>query len=175
MKRRSRRGTMYEFAPAFVVFVCFVLLPLVDISAIPVRYLIAQGVLSNVAQKLALAESRSEATAIANATGWRNVLGSCGVDVHPHPLTLVVCGKNETDKVSLAPSDMVPPAYLPNGNKGPCVYSMELAVDADIPPLYHGSSGLPGFTSPLTLKLACRSNWENMGRDPATRQYYINE
>jgi hypothetical protein len=175
MQSRNRNGSMHEFAPAFVVFVCFILIPLIDVAAIPIRYFIAQGVISSVAQKLSLAESRTEAASIANESGWKQFLATCGVTVHPKPLKLVVCGKNEGDKIALGPAEAVPAQWLPSGTKGPCVYSMELAVDADIPPLYHGSAGLPGFTAPVTMKLACRSNWENLGRDPATRSYYINE
>lgn len=175
MIKRNQKGTMAEFGPAMIVFVCFIMTPLIDVSAIPVRYLIAQGVLAETAQKLALAESRTEAVAIAENGQWRNILRGCGVTVTPQPLKLIVCGKEEADRIVLNPGEPVPPQYLPAGVKAPCIYSMELSVIAALPPLYNGTSGLPGFTAPINVNLSARSNWENMGRDPGTRRYFINE
>lgn len=167
MNTRNQRGSLAEFAPAFVVFTCFILIPLINFSAIPVRYLITQGVMTATVQKLALAESRTQAQTILDEGSWQTFLSRCGVTVHPQPLKLVVCGKNDGDKLALNTAQAVPTDYLPRGTKGPCVYEMELTVDADLRPLYPGA--------PATMKIACRAPWENLSRDPATHKYFINE
>ena len=178
---RSQKGQIAEFAPALIVFVCFILAPLVDIGILPVRYFIANGVVTEYTHTLSLAESRKKAhdMLVANSGEdywWKDFLTNCGMTVHEPKLKLIVCGANASDKIELAANQLVPEEYLPGGSKGPCVYSMDLVVDIDIPPLYNGgSSGLPGFTSPITMKFESRSNWENLGRNPVSREFYLNE
>jgi hypothetical protein len=175
-KSNRRKGAVLaEFGPAMVVFVCFLIVPLIDISFIPVRYFIAQGVINNTAQRLCLAEKRSEANTLAHGTWWTHFLTTCGVDVNPKPVKLIVCGKNDADKLVLEPGQQVPDEWLPQGEKGPCVYLIELTVDAAIPPLYKYNAGLPGFTGPIHVTMSGRANWENLGRNPETKKYYINE
>jgi hypothetical protein len=172
---RTQKGTLAEFAPALLIFICFVLLPAIDIAFIPVRYLIAQGVMNETAHRLALADTRTEANNIAHEGWWTDFLKRCGVVVHPQPLRLIVGGVNPAEPLVLLPSQPVPAEWLPTGAKAPCTYIVEMTAQADIGPLCNGSSGLPGFTAPVHLTLNSRSNWENLGRDPANHQYFINE
>lgn len=174
MKRRRKGQALVEFGPAMAMFVCFFLAPLIDIAFIPVRYFITQGVLNETAHRLCLAEKRSEAHAIATSGWWTSFLNNCGVVVKPQPLRVLVGGKGGEVAV-FSVGQPIPQPYLPGGDKGPCVYAVELSVDAEISPLFHGSSGLPGFTAPVKMKMSGRSNWENLSRDPATRKFYINE
>jgi hypothetical protein len=174
--RRGRKGAaIAEFGPAMVAFVVFVLVPLIDVSFIPVRYFIAQGIVTSTAQRLSLAEKLTDANTMAHEGWWTGFLGAMGVQVTPAPIKLVICGHNEADKLVISPGETVPDEWLPNGSKGPCVYAVELTVDAAIPPLYKAKAGLPGFSAPVHMTLSGRSNWENLGRDPITRNYYINE
>lgn len=178
-KLRSKKGQIAEFAPALMVFVCFVLVPLIDIAFIPVRYFIAEGVVNQYTHTLSLAGSRKKAYDMLTAnTGedswWRGFLQNCGMTVHDPKLVLVVCGSNPGDKIVVNKSEDIPAAYLP-GSAKQCVYSLEMTVEIDIPPLYNGSAGLPGLTSPITMKFASRSNWENLGRNPVSREYFVNE
>ena len=173
--RTMNGAVIAEFGAALVVFLCFLLVPLINISVIPMRYLIAQEVIAETVHRVAMSETRSEATVLAASGWWTPFLQKCGVAVHPQPMKLIVCGKNAADKITLLPGQAVPPNWLPNGAKGPCIYAMEMTVDADIPPVFNSSAGLPGFTAPIHVRLSGRSNWENLGRDPATRKFYINE
>jgi hypothetical protein len=50
-----------------------------------------------------------------------------------------------------------------------------VTADCDISPLFNAGAGLPGFTSPVTLHMSSQAQWENLGRDPETTFYYINE
>ena len=71
--------------------------------------------------------------------------------------------------------DTIPAEWLPDGAKAPNLYSMELSADCAIAPFVECTPGLPGFTSPITMRLKAASPWENFGRDPATQEYYVNE
>jgi hypothetical protein len=49
-RTRSQRGSaIAEFGGALVIFVCFFLAPIIDVSFIPVRYLITNGVVNELA------------------------------------------------------------------------------------------------------------------------------
>lgn len=174
--RRQKGHAMLEFGAGLIVFVCFIMIPLIDIGFIPVRYLIGQGVMNEFAHRLALSEKRTEAyQLLANDEGWKTFLSKCGVTVHEPKLTLVACGKDEAEKLVISQGDMVPASWLPNGTEGPCVYSLELSTECDIAPLYPGNGGMPGFTSPITLTMKSKSQWENLGRNPETSAYFLNE
>jgi hypothetical protein len=174
--RRNKRGNIAELGPAFVVFICFIFTPLIDLGFIPVRYLIAQGVINEYVHRLSLAEKRSQSYEIlATDNFWRQFLTQCGITLREPTLKLIVCGNNDSDKISVESGEHIASEWLPNGSKGPCLYSMELSVDADINPLYTVNNGLPGLAGPVTMKFASRSNWENFGRDPVTKEYYVNE
>ncbi len=174
-RRNSNGAVLAEFGPSMVVFICFLLLPLIDISFIPVRYFMAQSIVNSTAQRLCLSEKRSDANSLANSGWWTDFLRKCGVDIHAHPIQVIVTGNNDGEKFVAVPGVKVPPEWLPNGSKGPCVYAVELTVDADVAPLYKVKSGLPGFTAPVHISMSGRGNWENLGRNPITKEYYINE
>ena len=176
-KRNKNGSSLTEFGPALIVFICMFLIPVIDISFVPLRYLISQGVLNEITHRLAVVEKRSEAyTKLNTDLWWRNFLSNCGVEVSNPKLKLLICGKNETDKLTLNAGADVPDQWLPEGSKGPCVYSLELEADCAISPLYKGESGgIPGFNSPITFKMQSRSQWENLGRNPRTTEYFINE
>lgn len=176
-RRRKDGSSLTELGPALIVFVCAFLIPVIDISFVPVRYMICQGVINEYAHSLSLVEKRSEAySRLAANSWWIGFLSKCGVEVSNPKLSLVVCGKSVTDKLSVAQGNAVPEQWLPRGSKGPCVYSLELSADCAISPLYkseHG--GIPGFNSPVVMNLKSRSQWENLGRNPKTSEYFINE
>ncbi len=172
--RSTRANALTEFGPALVVFVCFILTPLLDLGFIPVRYLITSGVINEYTHRLSLSEKRSDCYAPAD-NWWRDFLRRCGITVHEPTVSLVVCGQNDGDKIVVRQSESIPSEWLPNGTRGPCLYCVELTANADIPPLVSASHGLPGLTGPVTMKFSSRSSWENLGRDPETRQYWINE
>ncbi|HNM48300.1 MAG TPA: hypothetical protein PKN86_01315, partial [Candidatus Obscuribacter sp.] len=52
---RNRSGhAMSEFAAALIVLISFIFMPLLNISIIPVRYLMAQGVLNELSHRVVL-------------------------------------------------------------------------------------------------------------------------
>jgi hypothetical protein len=176
-KSRTERGAaLTEFTAAFVVLVIFFFIPLVNMSFIGVRFFIAQGAVQEFVHRLALAEKRSDSyNTMSSDSWWSDFSKNCGLQIGSTKLDMIVSATNTADQVRLAQGQPVPPEYLPGGAKAPCIYTYELSVDINIPPIYAGGPSIPGITTPIPLKLAGRSAWENLSRDPATTEYYINE
>ncbi len=177
VRRRNNHGhAISEFGASMAVFICLVLAPLIDLSFIPVRYLVAQGVVVELTHRLALTERRTDAyTLLDTDLWWKVFLDNCGVTVHNPKLRLIACGQNSSQMTTVNNADEdLTAEWLPEGSKGPCVYSLELSADCDLPPLFSLGVGIPGFTGPVTIPIKARSQWENLGRDPQTGNYYIN-
>lgn len=167
---------MAEFAAALIVLISFVFAPLVNVSIVPIRYLIVQGAMTEMSHRIALCEKRSEAYSMFTADPWFNsILEKCGVNISNPKLTLTIMSKDGSSKTTVNNGEAVPAEWLPNGSKEPSLYSMELSADAAVPPLFSMTAGLPGFTSPITLRLHTASQWENFSRDPLTTAYFVNE
>lgn len=177
LKRRNNRGgSIAEFGAAFLVLVVFIFIPLVNACFVAVRYFIATGAISEYVHRLSLTERRSQAVSMLSSdTWWSDFASKCGVTVTNKKLSVVICGANESDKLTLNQIQDVPANWLPNGDKGPCVYTIQLDVNVDVAPVYAGGAGCPGITAPVPMKISAHSDWENLSRNPKTKRYFINE
>lgn len=186
-RQRSKRGaTLVEFACALSVFFLFIFVPLVDISFVPARYMLAYTNLDQVVHRMALCEKRSQAIEYLNGRSWRPLIERWGVTVRNAKASLMVNDETGATRMKLDGGTAVPPSLLPNGTRRgngeveSKIYSMEIAVEVDVPPLFDSKTGLPGFSRPLTFTLRNRAQWENLSPDPTTSdtklvRYYINE
>lgn len=175
-KRKECGAVMSEFSAAMCVFICLFLIPLVDIGIIPIRYFMAQGLLNDTAAKLALCRKRSAAYDILlKDEQWRDLLEKVGVHVKAVKMNLRIVSQKSTAEAIVKRNAQVLPEWLPQGAKAPCVYSLETATVCKIAPLVNAEAGLPGLTAPLTFIINARAQWENMGRNPETGNYYLNE
>lgn len=183
IKGRCKRGaTLLEFAAALTLFFICLFVPLIDISFIPVRYLLTFNNLDSVATRMALFEKRSQALQyLHNDKSWKNQVEGWGVTVKNVSANLVVCEQPSGSKVMLAEGAQVPSRLLPGGSKNGCTYALEITTTVDVPPLYNSKVGLPGFSQPIEFKFHNRAQWENLSPDPYTTtdskavQFYINE
>lgn len=184
-KRRSASGSQIaEFAAAMVMLVFVILLPFLDFVILPVRWLMAQEIVNSYVRKLALCETYSQAYEILEADPSLSTrlerLGGvqcrklnlkmriARVFLQPHPIEVLTVEKPGS----------IPPAWLPDGEKAPCIYNLELEVHAMIAPALLAPSGglsVPGITAPVPFLIRASRNWENLGRNPVTRRYFINE
>jgi hypothetical protein len=174
--RKARGAALAEFGAAFVILVVFFVIPLANMSFIGVRCLIAQGAMQEFVHRLALAEKRSDSySTLAGDSSWRNFCNNCGVQVGGTQLSLRVSDVNGSQSRWQA-SQKVPANLLPGGTNAPCIYTCELSVNVEIPPIYKGGGpAVPGLTTPIPFTLAARSAWENLSQDPASKEYFINE
>ncbi len=187
-QRRAESGAaLTEFAAGMAVFFCCVFIPFVDMAFVPARYLLVHTALDKVVHRMALCEKRSEALEYLNRGLWKGSIEGWGVTVKDAKAILVVCDETGKETLSLTGATEVPGSMLPNGAKlangdyQTRLYSLELAVVVDVPPLYDNKVGLPGFNKPLTFTFRNRAQWENLSPDPLSTsdpksvKYYINE
>lgn len=167
---------MTEFSGAMVIFILFIFAPLINVGILPVRYLIAHGIMTEMTHRMAVCEKRrTEASNLLKTNlWWTRLLGACGVAVKNPQASLITVDQGGSKK-SVPMGDPLSDDMLPNGTKGPFMYSIQLTADCDISPLFNAGAGLPGFTKPVTIRLSSQAQWENLGRNPETSFYYLNE
>ncbi len=182
MKSRAQRSktghaALSEFAASTCLLICFLLIPILNIAFLPVRFMITNGVLSELTHRLSHCESRSEAyTAMSGELWWKSTLSKCGVTVSGEQLSLIILTSDGSNSLVLKRGDILPADWLPGGKNAPCIYSLEAKMNCSAAPLFKTSAiNVAGLTSPVTLSLSSRSQWENLSRDPKTLAYYINE
>jgi hypothetical protein len=183
--RRRKGSQIAEFAAAMVLLVFVILLPFLDFAILPVRWLLAQEIVNAYVRKLALCETYSQAYEILEAdpslTTRLERLG--GVKCRKLKLRMrvarVFLNTHPIEVLAVEKPGQIPPVWLPDGEKSPCIYNLELEVQAMISPaiLAPASGGLsvPGITTPVPFLITASRNWENLGRNPITKRYFINE
>lgn len=174
--RRKTGSSMTEFSGAMVIFILFIFAPLINVGILPVRYLIAHGIMTEMTHRMAVCEKRTEASKLLKTNlWWTTLLGACGVAVKNPEASLTIVDKDGGNKKTIGIGVPLTNDQLPNGTMGPFMYSIQLAADCDISPLFNAGAGLPGFTKPVTIRMSSQAQWENLGRNPETTFYYINE
>lgn len=166
--RRVTGSTIAEFGPAFFILIIGVLVPLLYLIWLAAQYSTAQAVLSEFTEKLAHAESRSHAyKMLANDTAARDFLAKMGVQVKEPELLIVATSPGSTEELNVKQGDPVPADWLPGSGKEGKAYFLELKTTLKIP--------IALFNHPIDIDYRGRAVWANLGSNPETEEYYINE
>jgi hypothetical protein len=181
-KPRSAEGQQItEFAAALAILFFVVFIPLLDLGIMPVRWFLAQELVGTYARKLALCETFSQSLArLAADPSMETKLIQIG-GVRPRTLNCSLVISTTRDPVEhyiVTAPKTIPAAWLPNGYRAPCDYQLQVLTIVDISPVFTlqlGGSKIPGLSTPVPFTIAAESNWENLGRDPVTKGYFINE
>lgn len=179
---RSQVGSaqLSEFGAAiFLLFSCIVI-PLLDLSIIPVRLGLGKSIVSHRVHQLAQSECLSDAFKSFREGDFHSGLTSIGgFNAKSAELSLVATSvKNPDQSMKVNRPGSLPSDWLPDGIKGPCLYRLDLTVDAEIEPLITAKLPgvvIPGLTSPIPFHLREESNWENMGCDPSSGEFFVNK
>lgn len=169
---------MAEFGAVFVVLVCVIFIPLLSASFIPIRYAMAQGVITDLVNKLAHCEKRSDAYTMLNDPGWKKLLAACNTEEKETKLVLVATTtKGGNKELFVQQNDTVPQEWLPDGSNGPCSYALHLDCQCAISPLFGSNGGVTGFNAPVTLNVSSAAHWMNLARDPKSKtlSFYLEE
>jgi len=175
-KLRSKQGGLLpEFASAIVIFVLALLIPLANLSAVPIRYVIAYGMVSDLSHRLALQEKRSKAVYLSDAPSfYQDLAYRTGVHVNDCNVAVIVQnGRNET--AVFPEKKRIPAEWLPGGSRGQCSYVIQSQTDVAIAPLICIGPKIPALTAPVQMTITTKAPWENLGMDPITQEYFINE
>jgi len=167
---RTKKGQVTEFGAVFCILILFVFLPLLNLSFIPVRFMISQGVFSEVSRRLGHCEKFSEAQdLITKDQQWLQLLSLFGVTVNKPQLELLVTTSDGKRSAVFNGASKLPDEWLPGGANSPCIYSVGLKADCTISALYQGPF------QPAVVRVAAQSQWENLSKDPKSLYYFINE
>lgn len=170
-----------EFTAVFCVLILFILLPLIDLSAVPVRMGLAQANIKDAVTRLSKSEKFSDAKKNvgkdSDLAKRLAILG--GVTVREMTLSLRMSkASDSTNKTIASEPGQLPDSWLPDGANCPCLAELVLSVHADVSPLILSPNmgvEIPGLTKPFPMKFEETSPWENLGRDPQGGKYYLNE
>ena len=187
MSGRAPRGAaIAEFAPALIILVAFVVIPLLDLTIVPIRWMLGHEIVNDYARKLALCEKFSQSISIMNADpSLKSRLEKLGgVQVEQIDLTMrvsrVLPSGGDGEILVVTRPGSIPPAWLPDGRKAPCSYGINLEVRARISPAVKlaknpGDVSVPGLNDSILLVISSSHEWENFGRDPRNGRYFLNE
>ncbi|MBX9695425.1 MAG: hypothetical protein K2Z81_23775 [Cyanobacteria bacterium] len=177
--RRSRGSNIVEFCACLIVIFFMLIIPLIDLGTFITRWGTGSQVVS--AWAASIAKERKLSTAFLRVSegdefsdAVKTPTGITVTDVQP---SLIIGRVNDpSDTIEVLGPGKIPKRWLPNA--GQFTYTVRLAVEADVDPLvtitFFGIN-VPGLTGKTHIKMVGESNWENLGRDPASKEFFINE
>jgi hypothetical protein len=181
-KLRSQAGSsqITEFGAAIFLLLSCIVIPLLDLSIVPVRLGLGKSIVSHRVHQLAQSECLSDAFKSLQESDFHTGLTRIGgFSAKSTQLSLVATSvKNPDQSMTVDRPGRLSTDWLPGGNKGPCLYRLDLTVDAEIEPLITAKVPgvqIPGLTRPIPFHLREESNWENMGCDPLSGEFFINK
>ncbi|MBI4533031.1 MAG: hypothetical protein HY711_03710 [Candidatus Melainabacteria bacterium] len=170
-----------EFAGAITILVLCIFLPLMDLVVVPVRVGLATASVNSYVRELSRLDRLSQAFEMLDTDPrWKTSLARLGgVSAKTARLSLVVDSIDELGMhANLDGPRAVPAEWLPDGAHCPCNFMLSLQVHAEIFPLVTvpiGGVHVPGLNAPFQVVLNSQAAWENLGRNPATQEYFLNE
>jgi hypothetical protein len=194
---RGQRGAqMTEFAAALaLLFMCF-FVPLMDLGILPIRWLLAQELIQSYARQLSLCETYSQALAKLQAdpsleTKLVRIGGVKPLNMKCRLIASTVRAIPKMQFTAEKPGELTN-NWLPNGRNSPLSYVIQVSVDCEIQPMFlvrlpgsndtndpaHPESNkgkVPGLNGPVPLTVTASASWENLGRNPVSKNFYLNE
>ena len=181
-RQRSPKGSaqLSEFGAAIFLLISCVVIPLIDLSIIPVRLGLGKSIVNHRVHQLAQSECLSEAFKSFQEGDIHSGLTRIGgFNAKSTQLSLIATSvKNPEQSMSVNRPGALPGDWLPGGLKGPCLYRLDLTVDAEIEPLITApvpGVPIPGLTRPIPFHLREESSWENLGCDPSSGEFFVNK
>ncbi len=180
-KTRQKGQQLADFSVAFGFLIIFVVLPLINLGVVPVRFLFAQSAVGSFIKQLSLCESMSEAFKKVKADKEieKMMVSIGGTHVKSARLAVVINSQKKVgNQIEVHRPKSITKVWLPDGENCPCQYMIKLSVDLEIDPLLtlpKVGGGIPGLNAPFPLTITNVTPWENLGVNPATQQYFLNE
>ncbi|CAM6006234.1 unnamed protein product [Sphagnum balticum] len=181
---RRNGSQIVEFAAAIFLLTGFVAVPALDLSIVPIRWVMAQQLVDSYVRTLAMSETFSEALQIleTDPSLTTRLVKLGGIKVESLDLTLkiskVVQNPAEAQSFEVHSAGKIPPAWLPNGPCQPCAYALHIDAKLAIAPAVMMSlegMNIPGLTAPIPVLIHSSHEWMNLGQDPVSEKYFINE
>jgi hypothetical protein len=170
-----------EFSAAFVLLILVIIVPLVDLSVLPLHWILTQEIINSQVRRLAQCKTFSRAVDFLNTDSVLSAqlaqLG--GVKLKSvEPKLIISMTKSPYEIFTVAEAKPIPPEWLPGGKKSPCKYELEMDSLIELSPLmtlnWLGVE-IVGLTKPFNCTIKAKTLWENYGRDPITNKFYMDE
>ncbi len=179
--RKPHGSQIAEFSAAFVLLIIGIMIPLLDLGILPLHWILTEEIINTQTRRLAQCKTFSQAVNLLNTDAMLGTqlarLG--GVELQSTELMLIISMTNPPYEIfTIAEGNPIPPEWLPNGKKFPCKYELEMDSLIQFSPLViiHGSNlDIAGLTKPFSCTVKARTLWENYGRDPITKKFYMDE
>ncbi len=180
-QRDKGSANITEFGATLWLLMGCIVLPLLNLAVVPLRFGLGKSIVANEVRHLAQCETFSEArkgvsTESAAITALKNI---GGIEVKSMHLSLYAQSERDKTKVhSIDEPHKMPPTWLPNGMESPCLYLLDLKLDVCIYPLIsspYPHFRIPGLSGPIPIQFHEVSSWENLGCDPVTGEYCLNQ
>lgn len=180
---RSQKGAqLAEFGPALAILVAMVLIPLLDFVVIPVRWMLAQDILKDASRRLSQSDKFSDAFAKMNSypsvqSRLQN-LGGITVQELTVQMNIRRVGAGSSDNFTAKAPAEISPAWLPGENNPGLLYTLEIRAGMQMSPVIlfpNLGVSIPGLNAPIPVQMTAAHEWENLGKDPVTKQFYIAE
>lgn len=159
----------------------FFVIPLLDLGVIPIRWGLANHLITSYSVNFARAETLSRAfEQLETDVNLQDLLKKIGgVTARQLRLALVITKSASPDKkLVVSEPKRIPADWLPDSPNGPFQYELELFATVEISPLLLinlGEKKIPGLNAPFAVTMTSSSNWENLGRNPNTNEFFMNE
>ena len=181
--KRSKRGSqLAEFGPALAILVGVVLIPLLDLVVIPVRWMLAQDVLNDANRRLSQADTFSDA--IKKMSSYPSVesrlqdLGGIKIQSLDLQMNIRRVGGSKLESFRASAPGEISAVWLPSETNSGLLYTLELDAELAMSPVIlfpNIGPKIPGLNAPIPVHLHSAHEWENLGKDPVTKQFYIAE
>ncbi len=174
-------ASITEFGAALWLLMGCIVLPLLNLAIVPLRFGLGKSIVGNEVRHLAQCETFGEAlkgvsTASPAMVALKNIGGIEVISTH-----LSLQAESESDKTKVHAIDephQMPPSWLPNGGGAPYLYLLDLKVEVNIFPLVsspYPHFRIPGLSGPIPIQFHEVASWENLGSDPVTGEYCLNQ
>ena len=178
--RSSRGSQLAEFGPAIVILVGVILVPLLDLVVIPVRWMLAQDIANESVRQLALCETFSGARSKLNAypSLESKLQGLGGVTVKSIDMQMKITRTSDSQSFYAKSPGEIPANWLPLTDANSNIYSLDLLINSQMFPVILFPKigiGIPGLNEPVAFAISASHEWENLGRDPNTKRFYLEE
>lgn len=154
--------------------------PLLDLGIMPVRYFMAQELINQYARKLSHCESLTQAYSEmeADPSLQTKLIRLGGVDPQDLELHLIISTiRPPIERKDIVKPKTIPKEWFPDSKRGPYEYELEVVADIEISPaiIMDLKPKVMGLSKPVPFELRSDSPWENMGKNPITKMFYLNE
>jgi hypothetical protein len=182
--RRRNGSQIVEFAAAIILLIGFVAVPCLDLAIVPIRWIMAQQLIESYVRTLAMCETFTESlhTLDTDPSLTTRLVRLGGIQVESlNPtlkITRVLPDQTAMQSVEIHIPRQIPAAWLPNGAFAPCTYALHIDARLSIAPavlMTLKGMTIPGLTAPIPVLLHASHEWMNLGQDPNTEKYCINE